>query len=537
MSVAHAPVAEGVGDSRLTKGLMQARVTFGESRRHVVCCCTNSDLAGVPGGGGVRAVGRLFNSLLLGTKRNRRHGGFLVAAPLGRAAVALLLLLTTTPASAFRTAGDLDEFSGSPVVHFPRGIPFEISSSAPFPSTLTFAQIESAALEASFAWAEPDCSAGPLNYVGPTQRTARPGDGFNTIQWIHEWPTQEVSPDAAAYTDVQYLRLASGDWTIEEADLYLDDRAAWTASGIAGARDLQSILLHEMGHMLGLLHPCEPDGGAGAPSCSGRYATAAMYPLYSDGRLSLSADDSEGVCFLYPKSGCNEASCTTGTVCVDDACVPSCLGEVCLAGQSCTVNGCEDARGCDGVGCVATSCDSGQDCALGEHCNENICARGITIAGDPCTSDSECFDGVCQQDRCVQACATNADCESGAVCNALSEGRAACVGPQGALGATCKDAGDCLGGQCLTGAARTPICTRLCGGTAPECPNGWACDNADGKAVCAPDDIRAAGGGGCSVSIASRRSTLVNYGWLWVVAGCWLRRSRLRLGSSAKENT
>jgi len=50
--------------------------------------------------------------------------------------------------------------------------------------------------------------------------------------------------------------------------------------------DLQSIVLHEMGHLMGINHSCESaPNGAGVPTCSGMmsssYRTASMYPTFS----------------------------------------------------------------------------------------------------------------------------------------------------------------------------------------------------------------------------------------------------------------
>lgn len=75
--------------------------------------------------------------------------------------------------------------------------------------------------------------------------------------------------------------------------------------------DLQSIVLHELGHVLGLNHSCEPTTTAGFPLCSESginpdYISASMYPVFGfnsagQGQVkqSLGTDDEERVNCLY----------------------------------------------------------------------------------------------------------------------------------------------------------------------------------------------------------------------------------------------
>jgi hypothetical protein len=75
--------------------------------------------------------------------------------------------------------------------------------------------------------------------------------------------------------------------------------------------DIQTILLHELGHVLGLNHSCNNTTTPGFPSCTGTganvlYQDAVMYPVfgfYSNGqgqqRRSLTVDDEERANCLY----------------------------------------------------------------------------------------------------------------------------------------------------------------------------------------------------------------------------------------------
>src|SRR5262249_17023075 len=152
------------------------------------------------------------------------------------------------------------------------------------------------------------------------------GDGINTIQWIFSgWTSRGLDPSAAGATDVQYEKGADGKWVIVEADIYLNaENHRWVASGTppTGLRDLASVLTHEMGHLLGLLHPCEPGGADGAPDCATdpAFAQATMYPIYDPAEVSLGDDDEAGACFLYPGNACEVAGCPAGMACSTTGC-------------------------------------------------------------------------------------------------------------------------------------------------------------------------------------------------------------------------
>jgi hypothetical protein len=75
--------------------------------------------------------------------------------------------------------------------------------------------------------------------------------------------------------------------SIDEADMAISNRYAWstTCAPMAGAYDLQTVFLHENGHVAGLGHSSDRN--------------AVMYPSYQTARCTLGTDDRNGIATLY----------------------------------------------------------------------------------------------------------------------------------------------------------------------------------------------------------------------------------------------
>jgi len=97
-------------------------------------------------------------------------------------------------------------------------------------------------------------------------------------------------------SDVGWQRLSRGTLGVtwysparQEADVALTTRYPWTAGcspHATGAYDVQTVLLHELGHVAGLDHTADE--------------TAVMYGRYRGARCALAADDEAGIRALYP---------------------------------------------------------------------------------------------------------------------------------------------------------------------------------------------------------------------------------------------
>ncbi len=106
-----------------------------------------------------------------------------------------------------------------------------------------------------------------------------------------------------AYTEVNTAR---GDISAEEP-------------APSGMYDLQAILTHEAGHFLGLAHSTNP--------------SAVMWRLDHSGLITLTQDDIDGICAVYPASPASPASCSCQAAPAGSSVLGllSVLGVVCLA--------------------------------------------------------------------------------------------------------------------------------------------------------------------------------------------------------------
>jgi hypothetical protein len=140
-------------------------------------------------------------------------------------------------------------------------------------------------------------------------------DGVNTIAARASWDYDHV---ALAQTSLFYLK-STGE--ILEADLEVNAQDfTWTdvdSDRRRGLQDLQNALTHELGHFIGLDHPCyladptsdETDNtGQPVPSCAdvafdSPIRETTMFPSADPGDTSkrtLSPDDDLAVCDIYP---------------------------------------------------------------------------------------------------------------------------------------------------------------------------------------------------------------------------------------------
>jgi len=389
-------------------------------------------------------------------------------------------------ALAFRTAQELPELdTDRPVVWANPSVQYWLRSEDAPP--VGIATLERTVMDSFGSWTAPTCSYLSLAYGGVTSAGVQPDDGYNTVTWIEDWTFRGLSPDVAATTDITFSRSSDGgEWRIADADILLNGRHyEWTTGAESpDARDIRAVITHEVGHLVGLLHPCgDADGG---PACTDEDMAATMFPLYLGvSQRALGEDDVAGLCSLYPAESCETAGCPAGQACMDHRCVQDCA---------------------DGA-CVTIPCSSDEDCVAGEICNRGACYGPSGRAGDPCADGGDCSSAECHAEGyCTTACGADGACSEGYACSSSS---GVCASEGGVLGDACDVGEDCASGMCLVGSGAPGGCTRTCDRTMP-CPPGFECTEVSGSDVCA---IAESGGGGCA--IASRASAEVQ--WLWVL--------------------
>jgi hypothetical protein len=143
-------------------------------------------------------------------------------------------------------------------------------------------------------------------------------DGRTTIGFLDRPDLERVLGATSFLFDAQ-----TGD--LIEADIFLNTRFTWStaANGEADRIDLESVVLHEVGHLLGLGHSAlgetEPlSGGGRRVTASG----AVMFPVaMSAGAIAdrvLQPDDIAGISDVYPAAGFrDETGSISGTVTKD----------------------------------------------------------------------------------------------------------------------------------------------------------------------------------------------------------------------------
>lgn len=225
------------------------------------------------------------------------------------------------------------------------------------------------------AWSTPPCTAARFvtEATRPAAASGAAEDGRNDII-VHrtDWPAP-LATGAAGHTVIYTL----GD-RIVEADIHLNARDfTFTVGGAPPKIDLQAILTHELGHVLGIGHSADARATMNAGLLSGIAAR------------SLEKDDLAAVCALYPGTtgrGCSATDCPPGFSCVGFTCErdePAVNGHACASAS--------EVRRCEGAGdvarCVLTS--------IGERCARPCppdCGHGlvcVNIGG--AVDDSVCL--------------------------------------------------------------------------------------------------------------------------------------------------
>jgi hypothetical protein len=168
---------------------------------------------------------------------------------------------------------------------------------------VTSAQFRDAAARAFATWQGVSNAAVSAEFAGFTSASPFDDDGLSTLGFLNR-------PDLDRVLGATDFLIDNTTGAIIESDIFFNTAFTWSVadSGETGKYDLETIILHETGHLFGLGHSClgetELRAGGGRRVIA---AEAVMFPIaFTAGSVSdrkPRADDIAGMAELYPASG------------------------------------------------------------------------------------------------------------------------------------------------------------------------------------------------------------------------------------------
>ncbi len=291
------------------------------------------------------------------------------------------------------------------------------------------------------SWNSIACNGLTLTVGGTTTDTANvvsdgvdAVDGINRVVWIETASRYPYSAQVLGVTSPVFYQ----DGTIIEADIIfngVDDNWAVYANlaDVPGgstngqAVDIESVVVHELGHLIGLGHVLN-----GAAMSEPPTMTPTVDPQLRT--RTLEGNDRAGACFLYPSSGATDHPCSNSdqcpefissssdnetiadrSQCVSGQCtkiedVPCGDGDL---GERCCVDNCKGQTICLPLADDQTAyCASRCDPTRSDACPDGFTCAPTSTGGGVCVTDVVLGCDCDTNDQCTSSCACDSDCDN-----------------------------------------------------------------------------------------------------------------------------